>query len=193
VFVGLGDDRLACVDVDAMLFQPFDLGRVVRHQSNGPDAQQFYHFSSDVVFSEVVVEAEVLVRLNCVQPLLLKSIGPNFVGQPNASTFLPHVKQRAEIAVAEVFQRLLELFSAVALQTCEDVSGHALAVKAGGDTTLAPYGTFDERDVFLVVFVVPEGEDVEFPVTGWQHCPPIDFYTVSLFGDTKVACFWSSV
>ena len=86
--------------------------------------------------------------------------------QADAAPLLAEVEQQAPLHRAEPAQRHLQLVAAIAAQRSERVAGEALRVQPGRDVLGAEDVAADDRDVLLLVAVVPEGDDPEIPEAG---------------------------
>ena len=104
---------------------------------------------ADPVVARVGGEAELEVRLDGVETLLLQLVRAQLVDQADAATLLRHVEQHAAALRLDLRERLLELLAAVAAQRVEDVAGQALGVHAHEHVLRAVDLTLDERDVRL--------------------------------------------
>ena len=85
---------------------------------------------ADAVVAQVGGQAELEVRVDGVEPLLLQLVGAQLVQQADAAALLREVEQHAAALLLDHRERRLELLAAVAAQRVEDVAGEALGVHA---------------------------------------------------------------
>src|SRR5690606_35551840 len=95
VLARLDVDRLAAGDPQAVALEADDLARVVRQQADRAQSEIEQNLCADAVVAQVRLEAERLVRLHRVLPLVLQRIRADLVRQPDAAAFLPQVHDRA--------------------------------------------------------------------------------------------------
>src|SRR5207244_13609960 len=94
-------------------------------------------------------QAELDVRLDGVETILLELVGLELVEQADAPALLRHVEQHAAALGLDPRERLLELLAAVAAERVEDVAGQALGVDAN-EHVLGPLDVaLQQRDVVL--------------------------------------------
>ena len=112
---------------------------------------------ADAVVAQVGREAEALVGLDRVEPLLvLEPVGADLVLEPDAAPFLSHVEQHAAALGVDHLHGGLELLAAVAALGAEGVARQALAVHAhqhvpvGVDLALHQGHVVDVVDAVLV-------------------------------------------
>ena len=91
---------------------------------------------ADAVVAQVGGQAELEVRVDGVEAVLLELVGAQLVEQADAATLLREVEEHAAALVLDPLQRVVELLAAVAAQRVEDVAGQALRVHA--DQHVAP-------------------------------------------------------
>lgn len=72
-----------------------NLARVVGHEANFSHTKIIQDLRTHAVVSKVRAEAELFVSLDRVETFLLKFVGFDFVAEPNASSFLPHVYENS--------------------------------------------------------------------------------------------------
>src|SRR5215831_7485576 len=76
------------------------------------------------------LEAEGVVRLDCVVPGVLKLIGKKFVHQADAASFLELVNQNTGPVCGDGLERKVELCAAIASAGSENVAGQTLRMDA---------------------------------------------------------------
>ena len=85
---------------------------------------------ADAVVAQVDRQAELEVRVDGVEALVLQVVGAQLVQQADPAALLGEVEQDAAALVLDHRERRLELLAAVAAQRVEDVAGQALGVHA---------------------------------------------------------------
>ena len=108
---------------------PVELPRVVREDADRGQPEVGEDLVADAVVARVGREAELDVRLDRVEALLLQLVGAELVQQPDPAPLLGHVEEHAAALARDLRERLLELLAAVAAQRVEDVAGEALGVR----------------------------------------------------------------
>ena len=106
---------------------------------------------ADAVVALVGLEAEPLVGLDGVEPLVLQLVGADLVGQADAAPFLVQVQQHAAALLGDPLHRRVELRAAVAARRVEDVAGQAARVDAHQHVLAVADLALDQRDVGLAV------------------------------------------
>src|SRR5919204_1037815 len=92
--------------------EPFDAGdllRVVRENSDRRQAEVGEDLVTDPVVAHVGLEAELEVRLDGVEAVLLQLVCAQLVEEADAAPLLRHVEQDAALLSGDLAQRLLEL------------------------------------------------------------------------------------
>ncbi len=115
----------------------------------------------DLVVPLVVAESQRAVRLDGVEAAVLQRVRAHLVAQPDAPALLAQVEEQAALHRAEPPQGHLELVAAVAAQRAQRVAGEAFGVQPRGHLRAAHHVPVHQRDVLLLVPVVPEGHDLE--------------------------------
>ena len=90
-------DRHLLHDLQAVALDAGDLLRVVREDADGRQAQLGEDLVPDAVVAHVGLEAELEVRLDRVQPVLLQLVGAELVEQADAAALLRHVEEHAAL------------------------------------------------------------------------------------------------
>ena len=124
---------------------------LLRQQPHRPDAEVAQDLGADAVVALVGLEAEPLVGLDRVEPLVLQLVGANLVGQADAAPFLVQVQQHAAPFGGDPLHRRVELRAAVAARRVEHVAGQALRVHAHQHVLAVADVAAHERDVRLAV------------------------------------------
>src|SRR5699024_2491659 len=115
-------------DLDPGLAQLGDLVRVVRQQPDAGDAQGAQNGDDRIVFAGIHRQAQVLVRVGGVQPVLLQRVGAQLVQQPDAAALVAaHVDQVPALG-GDLRQGGVQLFAAVTAVGAENVPGQAFGV-----------------------------------------------------------------
>ena len=70
----------------------------------------------DRIIAFVIAEAEREIRFDSIQPLVLQTIGADFVDQANAAAFLPQIKHHAFFHFSNFSERGFELVAAITAQ-----------------------------------------------------------------------------
>ena len=123
---------------------------------------------ADPVLTQVGWEAELEVRLDRIEPVLLQLVRLQFVQEADAATLLRHVEKDAALLRADPCQRLVELLAAVAAKRVEDVAGQTLRVDAHEHVVRAVHVSLHERDVMLAGEELAERNGGELAVRGRQ-------------------------
>jgi len=137
VLVHRRDQRDPSDDVDPVLAKSVHLGRIVRHESDTPHVQRAQHLGRAAVVARVLGKAEEPVGLERVEAVFLERVGPELVGEPDASALLSEVEQDARVVPGQGLERGRELVAAVAAERSQHVTREALRVKPRGDRLLA--------------------------------------------------------
>ena len=94
VLIDRGQDRHPMLNLDAAIAQPLNLKRIVGRELNGLTSKHPQDECGYPVISKVIVEPEVLVRLNGIKTfVLLKRVGADLIAETNAAAFLPQIYQ----------------------------------------------------------------------------------------------------
>src|SRR6266545_6725987 len=141
----VGLDRHLLDDLEAEPFDPGDLLRVVRQDPDRRQTEVGQDLVADPVVPHVRLEAELDVRLDRVEPVLLELVRAQLVEQSDAASLLRHVEEHAALLGCDPTQRVLELLAAVAAQRVEDVPGQTLRVDAYEHVLLPLDIALDER------------------------------------------------
>src|SRR5262249_37725792 len=161
-------DRDLLDDLNAEPLDPDDLLRVVREDPDGREAEVGEDLVADPVIPHVGCEAELEVRLDRVEPVLLQLVGLQLVEEADAPSLLCHVEKYTAVLGRYAFERLFELLAAVAAKRVKHVPGEALGVDADEDVLRACDVTFDQGDVVLSGELLAERDRGELAVGRWQ-------------------------
>src|SRR5262245_1952163 len=157
-------DRHLLDDRQAVRLDPLHLARIVREEPDGGQAEVGEDLVPEAVLARVRREAELDVRLDRVEALLLQLVGAELVQEPDAPALLGHVQKHAVVLPADLSERLLELLAAVAAERVEDVAGQAFRVGAHEHALLAGGVAAHERDVLLAAQDLPICDRLELAV-----------------------------
>src|SRR5687767_8132428 len=149
VVVGLDLDRLLRHGREPEPADPRDLPRVVREHADGREPEVGEDLRADPVLARIRLEAELEVRLDRVEALLLELVRPELVEQADAAPLLGEIEHDAEPFGLDPFQCTRELLAAVAPARVEDVARKAFGVHPHEHVLLALDVALDERDVLL--------------------------------------------
>ena len=98
------------------------LFRVVRQQSKFSDSDVFQDLHPNHVVSHIGLEAQAMIRLDRVEPLILKLVGLEFREQSNAPALLGEVHDRSTTFLVDHLHRHVELITAIAPQGIQQVT-----------------------------------------------------------------------
>ena len=146
--------------------EAMNLLRVVGEDADAGQAQVDQDLGTDAVVAQVGGQAELQVRVDGVEPLLLEAVGAQLVQEPDPAALLRQVQQHPRPLALDHRERRLELLAAVAAQRVEDVAGEALGVDADQDVVHVPHLSLDHREVVLVVDERPVADGRELAERG---------------------------
>ena len=106
---------------------------------------------ADAVVAQVRRKAELEVRVDRVEPLLLQLVRAQLVEEADPAALLGEVEQHAAALLLDLAQGVLELLAAVAALRVEHVARQALGVHAHEHVLVACNVALYHRDVVLVV------------------------------------------
>ena len=130
---------------------PEILRGVVGEDTDRRQAEVGKDLRPDPVLACVGLEAELEVRLDGVEALLLQLVRAELVEEADPPALLREIEQYSLPLVLDPRERVLELLPAVAAPRMEDVAGEAFGVDADEHVVLAVHVALDERDVLLPV------------------------------------------
>ena len=159
--VGRVLDRDLVGHAQAVALEADDLLRVVRQQADLAEPEVDEDLGADAVVAQVGRQAELQVRVDGVEALLLELVGAQLVEQADPAALLREVEEHALALLLDAHERVLELLAAVAAQRVEDVAGQALGVDADEHVVLPLDLALDHRDVVLVVDERAEADGLE--------------------------------
>ena len=160
--MGVRLDRDPLDHLQPVAFEPDDLFRVVRHQPHLSDAKVDQYLRAYPVIPQVGLEPELDVRLDCVEPLVLKLVCLKLVHQADAPSLLPHVKHDPLALFIDYLHRRVQLLAAVAPLRTKDVAGEAFGMHPHKDIVVLVYLALYERKMDISVDVVGVGYDRKF-------------------------------
>jgi hypothetical protein len=131
--VGRNDDGDSLHDLQSVAGESAVLLRVVRQEAQAAEAEVRQDLRADAVVALVRVEAQLLIRLDGVEPRVLQRVGPELVLEADAASFLVHVEHHALAGLLHHAHALLHLLPAVAPHRAERVAGEAFGVHAHED------------------------------------------------------------
>ena len=117
---GVGD---AILDHDAMRFQSGDLVRIVGHELDVREPEAAQHRRGGGVYPLVGTEAELLVRVDGIESVILQLVGAQLVDQADAAAFLRQVEQHAPAGRLNFRDSAAQLIATVAAKATEQVAG----------------------------------------------------------------------
>ena len=120
-------------DADAVALKRRDFIRVVGHQPHRAETQLAQHFRSREVHTLVGVEAELLIRVERVEPGILQLIGPELVDEADAPALLRQIEQHAVARSRDRGDRAAQLVTAIAAQAGEQIAGKTLRMQSHQD------------------------------------------------------------
>src|SRR6266571_7975718 len=157
-------DRNLLGDLQAEAFDAGDLLRIVRQQTNGRQPQHREDLVADAVVAHVRLEAELEVRLDRIEAVLLQLVGTQLVEQTDPTPLLCHVQEYTAFLGRDAPHRLVELLTAIATERVEDVARETLGVHADEHVLLAVDIAPHERQVPLGGQPFAEGDRGELAV-----------------------------
>ena len=107
---------------------PTSFRGIVGQKPHRPDPEILEDLDADAIVALVGLEAEALVGFDGIEPLILKLVGADLVGQADAAPFLIEVEQDAAALGLDLSERRFELQAAVAPRGVEHVAGQAARV-----------------------------------------------------------------
>ena len=145
-------ERYPVDDLKAVALEPGPLRRVVGQQAHRRDTEIHEDLGADPVVTCVGSEAELDVRLDRVEALVLERVRLELVAQPDPAALVsPYVDDDAFALFVDLLHRFGQLRPAVAADAAQHVTGEALGVHAHEDVLLARWVALDERDVRAAV------------------------------------------
>src|SRR6185436_8897782 len=99
-------------------------------EPHGANAQVLQNLNANAVVALIRFEAEPLVCLDRVEPLVLKLVRANLVGEPDSAPLLVQVQQHPSPLGCNATHRRVELRTAIAARRVEDVARQAARVHA---------------------------------------------------------------
>lgn len=162
--------RHAFADGNTVLRERVELRRVVAHQPHRRHAEDPEDRGGGVVFTGIVGQAEVEVRLDGVAPLLLQRVSANLVAQADPAPFMPaQIQQHAAVFGRDVAQCEIELLAAVAAVRAEHVAGQAFGMQPRQHGLLAGDVAHHEREMFGIAARYAESVRLERTVACGQR------------------------
>ena len=143
--VGGNDDRYALDDFEPVPFEPRDLARIVRHQTELTDPEIDQHLRTFSVVAKIRSKTERHVRLDRVEPLLLLLVRMQLVRQPDATPLLSHVENSPAAFLLDHLHRRVELGTAIAALGPEDIARETFGMNPDQRRLPVPHITLDER------------------------------------------------
>src|SRR5690606_35417698 len=127
VHVRLGEDRHLIDDLEvvAVADERVELLGIVREEAHPPEAEILEDLNADAVIARIGSIAEREVRLDGVEPLVLKSVRFEFFEEPDPAPFLRQIDERAHALLLDLTQGEVELIPAFAAERLEQISREA--------------------------------------------------------------------
>ena len=107
-----------------------DLLRIVGEEPDAVYAKVPQYLDRCVVPPFIGTEAERAVRINRVEPFLLKQVRSELVAQTDAAPLLSEIEQDAPAVLREDAQAAAQLFTAIAAEAAEEIAGQARRVES---------------------------------------------------------------
>lgn len=109
-------DLIDDFELESSEVEGFGFFGVVGEQSDFAEAEVLEDLQSDAVISHVGFEAESVIGFDSVHPLVLKSVGPDFLCEPDSSAFLGQVDEDAVPFAGDHFESEVKLIAAIAAE-----------------------------------------------------------------------------
>jgi len=107
-----------------------NLFRVIGHQLERAKIEEPKDFYRKRIIAQVHWVSKPKVGFNCVEPLILKLIGAEFLNQADTATFLMLVDKHSSTLLRDCAQSKMKLLITVTSHGVENLSGHALRMNA---------------------------------------------------------------
>src|SRR5690606_25049187 len=78
-------------DRDVFSLEPRDLFRVIRHQSDARNVEEFKHSRRDREIARLDGKAEAKIGIDRIMALVLESVGAQLVDETDSAPFLPQI------------------------------------------------------------------------------------------------------
>src|SRR6202040_1337399 len=134
---------------------------IVGQQLHLADAEIAQNLRADSVIAQVLVKAEMQIRLDRVHPVVLQRISPNLVAEPDSAALLVKINHDSAIRRHDSLERFLQLLAAVASRRREHVTGQALRMEPHQGTTSATDLSLDQRQMLAAVDDVAEDDGIQ--------------------------------
>ena len=95
------------------------------------DAQLPQHGGRRPEVALVAAEAQMMVGVDRIQPVILQRVGAQLVGEADAAAFLGQIEQDAAALVRHPADGATQLITAVAAQRGQEIAGEALGMQTG--------------------------------------------------------------
>src|SRR5262249_2873373 len=106
---------------------------------------------ADSVVAQILLEAELQIRLDRVEPLVLQGVRLDFIGQPDPAAFLVEINYHAGIGAKNPLDRFSQLLAAIASIGPENVAGQALRVQPHQRRFAAADIALDQRQMLTTI------------------------------------------
>ena len=87
-FLGVAFNRDAFDDRQTISFNPDDLSRVIRHETDPSESQADQDLRTDTIVAQVRFKTQLEIGLDGIAALILELIGLDFIQQPDAPPLL---------------------------------------------------------------------------------------------------------
>jgi len=152
-----------------------NLVRIVGHQLQLANVEEPQDFYRERKIAQIHCVSKPEIGFNCVEPLILKLIGAEFLNQADAAAFLMLVDEHSSASLRDCAQGQMKLLITVTPHGVEDLSRHALRMNANkwrGAVDIAQnqgqYRLSRFSNCMRAGIGAFKGQQVEVRPTGWE-------------------------
>jgi hypothetical protein len=158
---GIDLDRDPVDDLQSVSLKADNLSRIIGQETNPLDTQINKDLRTDSVVSEIGLEAQFFIGLHCVESLVLKGIGLDFVGKADPPPLLAHIEDHTLSVFLDLAHGLMELIAAVTALGTEHISGQTFGVDSNQDLVARLNVSLDQGRMLLLVNIILVDHDPE--------------------------------
>lgn len=157
-------------------------GGVIRHETDTRKAQVGKDLCTDTIVALIRFETQFYIGINRIKSLILQGIGPEFIGKPDTSAFLAHIKNDTAAFFFNHAQSRTQLVSAVTAHGAQGIPRKTFGVDTDENVLFAGHIALDHSNMTQIIQIVFVANGPEIAVLTRQGhiCNPVDHLFILL-------------
>lgn len=126
-------------------------GGVIRHKTDARQSQVGKDLCTDTIVTLIRFKAQFYIGINRIKSLILQGIGPEFIGKPDASAFLTHIKNDTAAFFFNHAQSRTQLVAAITAHGAQGIPRKAFGVDTDKNVLFAGHIALDNSNMTQII------------------------------------------